>query len=72
MEQFESGSGVIYYNATVIPQMPIVWVSDTSVRVRVDYSINYTVTISATVCEQNSANTTLPIFFGKSQLRYCQ
>lgn len=58
----------VEYNLTITPQVPIVWVSGTSVRVRVDYSVNYTVTISATLCEQNSANNTLPIFFGKSQL----
>ena len=60
-------SGVAY-NLTITPQVPVVWVSGTSVRVKVDYSVNYTVTISATLCEQNSVDNTLIIFFGKSQL----
>jgi hypothetical protein len=61
----------VTYNVTITPQVPgIEWVSGTSVRVRIDYNVNYTVTISATLCEQNmySANNTLSIFFGKSQL----
>ena len=60
-------SGVTH-NVTIIPQVPIVWVSGTSVRVRVDYSVNYNVTISATLCGQNSVDNTPMIFFGKSQL----
>ena len=60
-------SGVAY-NVTITPRVPIVWVSGTSVKVRVDYNVNYNVTISATLCGQNSVNNTLIIFFGESQL----
>jgi hypothetical protein len=57
----------VAYIITITPQAPgIESVSGTSVRVRVDYNVNYTVTISATLCGQNSANNTLSIFFGKS------
>ena len=61
-------SGVTYnYNVTITPQVPIVWISGTSVKVRVDYNVNYNMTIllSATLCGQNSVDM---IFFGKSQL----
>ena len=60
-------SGVAY-NVTITPQVPIVWVSGTSVKVRVDYNINYNLTISATLCGQNGVDNTIKIFFGKSQL----
>jgi hypothetical protein len=61
-------SGVMY-DVTITPQVPgIEWVSDTSNRVRVDYNVKYTVTISATLCEQNSVNNTLSVFVGKSQV----
>jgi hypothetical protein len=61
-------SGVMY-DVTITPQAPgIESVSGTSVRLRVDYNVNYTVTISATLCGQNSANNTLSVFAGKSQV----
>ena len=55
----------VAYNVSVIPRVPIMKFSGTSVELRVSYNISYNVTVLATLCGQGSTNSTLQIYFGK-------
>ena len=55
----------VAYNASSFPQVPIAKFSDTSIELGVFYNINYAVTVLATLCGQNTVNTTLTIYFGE-------
>ena len=57
-------NGVIY-NVSIIPPVPFTKISGTNVELRVSYNTSYSVTVLATLCGQNSTNSTLEILFGE-------
>ena len=61
----ENATGVIY-NVSIIPRVPIIKLSDTSIELRVAYNTAYNLSIFATLCGRNSANTVLKIYSGTS------
>ena len=65
VSQWMAETGVTY-NVSIIPQLvPIMKSSTTSIKLRASYNTSYNVTVLATLCGQNSANTTLVIYFGE-------
>ena len=60
------------YNVSIIPQVSITKLSDTSVELRVSYNAAYNLSIFATLCGRNSANTVLKIYFGESLCPHLQ
>ena len=55
----------VSYNVNTIPQINATLIEETSVQMLICYNTAYNVSITATLCGQNSVTTIVPLNYGK-------
>lgn len=61
-----TGENGVSYNVTTLPDIPIAFIGDTSVRVIIPHDTQFMVNVSALLCEEE-VTTIENFFYGKSE-----
>jgi hypothetical protein len=57
-------NGALYY-ANIIPQVPITFVTNTSIELIVPFNVQYNLSIIGSLCDQNGTATIIDLNFGE-------
>ena len=63
--QRQHHKSITTYNFDAIPQVIVLYVNNTSAQLQVSYNTQYRVSITATLCGQSNATTTVTLHFSE-------